>query len=320
MIKTPLTKDEHFRSLVIDFKGQARLRRCDAAVHVEAEIDMHFWRSIFHRYAPEKKFHFIAHSRSWTGAESSGVTQCLNFSPYLSKEFFICIDSDYRYLMEEKGVDIEHFIFQTYTYSIENHYSSAPGLNWVCEQSCGVKNDIFDFELFLRRYSEAVYELFIWHIYAHTTGMFHFDRYELNQFIKIRRNPPFPVIKNNGASEISIVEQQIESKLGRLQRDFPEVDIEPIKERLAALGIHSENLYLFLRGHDLFDTVVAIGRRVCEKLMEMKKKKAIPDGHKISVIFGQSHDFESHVKHNFSFGKYPEINKIGEDVRRFYNE
>lgn len=320
MIKTPLTKDEHFRSLVIDFKGQARLRRCDAAVHVEADIDMHFWRSIFHRYAPEKKFHFIAHSRSWTGAESSGVTQCLNFSPYLSKEFFICIDSDYRYLMEEKDIDIEHFIFQTYTYSIENHYCSAPGLNWVCEQSCGVKNDIFDFELFLRRYSEAVYELFIWHIFAHTTGMFHFDRYELNQFIKIRRNPPFPVIKNNGVSEISIVEQQIESKLGKLQRDFPEVDIEPIKEKLAALGVHPENLYLFLRGHDLFDTVVAIGRRVCEKLMEMKKKKVIPDGHKVSVIYGQSHDFESHVKHNFSFGKYPEINKIGEDVRRFYNE
>jgi hypothetical protein len=320
MIKTPLTKDEHYRKLVIDFKGQALLRRCEAAVHVEAEIDMHFWRSIFHRYAPEKKYHFIAHSRSWTGSESSGVTQCLNFTPYLSKQFFICIDSDYRYLLQEHGIDIKHFIFQTYTYSIENHFCAAPGLDWVCEQSCGAKNELFDFELFLRRYSEVVYELFIWHIYAHITGMFHFDRYELNQFIKIRRNPPFPVIKNNGASEISIVAQQIESKLGRLQRDYPEVDVEPIKDKLAAVGVHPENLYLFLRGHDLFDTVVAIGRRVCEKLMEMKKKKVIPDNHKISVIFGQSHDFESHVKHNFSFGKYPEINKIGEDIRKFYAE
>ena len=116
------------------------------------------------------------------------------------------------------------------------------------------------------------------------------------------------------------VEEQIGSKLRRLQRDFPEVDIEPIKEKLATLGIYPENLYLFLRGHDLFETVVAIGRRVCEKLMEMKKRKVIPDNHKISVIFGQSHDFESHVKHNFSFGKYPEINKIGDDIRRFYAE
>ena len=97
-------------------------------------------------------------------------------------------------------------------------------------------------------------------------------------------------------------------------------DLEPFKARFASLGIHPENCYLFIRGHDLFDTVVAIGRRVCEKLMEMKKRKLIPNNHKISVIYNESHDFESHVKHNFSFGDYPEIEKIGEDIRNFYSK
>ena len=223
MIKIPLTKEEHYRNLAIDFKGQARLRRCDAAVHVEAEQDMHFWRSILYHFAPGKRYHFISHSRSWSGSESSGVTQCLNFLPYLNKEFFICIDSDYRYIQQEKDIDIHHFIFQTYTYSIENHYCAAPGLDWVCEQSCGVINDIFDFNLFLRRYSETIYELFMWQLYAHITQQFHFDRFELNLIIRIRRNPPYPVINNNGASEIAVIHEQVQSKLRRLQRDYPDV-------------------------------------------------------------------------------------------------
>jgi hypothetical protein len=320
MIKTPLTKEEHFRNLVIDFKGQARLRRCDAAVHVEADLDMHFWRSVFHHFAPDKRFHFIAHSRSWTGSEASGVTQCLNFMPYLSKDFFVCIDSDYRYLMQEKDIDVYHFIFQTYTYSIENHYCSAHGLDWVCEKSCGESNDIFDFHLFLKHYSEVVYELFIWHIYAHSTGLFHFDRYELNQFIRIRRNPPYPFIKDNGVAEIALVEECVQRKMKFLKRDYPEVDIEPLKEQLKALGVYPENCYHFLRGHDLFDTVVAIGRKVCEKLLERKKKRANPDKHKIFNIYNESHDFADHIKHNFSFGKYPEIIKIGEDISKFYSK
>ncbi len=320
MIKNPLTKEEHFKKLSIDFRGQALMRRCDAAVHVEADLDIHFWRSIFHHFTPEKKFHFISHSRSWSGSESSGVTQCLNFLPFLNKEFFICIDSDYRYLMEEENINIYHFVFQTYAYSIENHYCSAPGLKWVSEQSCGIRNDIFDFEYFLKCYSETIYELFIWQLYACISGLFHFDRYELNQYIRIRRNPPFPVIKDDGASEIKMVREQVQNKLRRLRIEYPDVNIEPLKEKLAALGVKPENCYLFIRGHDLFETVVAIGRRVCEKLVEMKKKRLIPDSHKISVIYNESHDFESHVKHNFSFGKYPEINKIGEDIRTFYSD
>jgi len=319
MITKPLTREEHYRRLAIDFRGQAKLRRCDAAVHVESAQDQLFWNTIFHHFVPNRKFHFISHSRTWRGSLASGVTQCLSFKPYLGKDFFICIDSDYRYLMKEPGIDIHNYIFQTYTYAIENHYSAAPGLNYVCEMASGQINEIFDFELFLKRYSEMVYELFLWHIYARSTFEFKFGRWELYQLIGLRRNAPYPDIKNNGESELDYLKARVQSKMDWLKKVHPFTDIEPVRQSLNTLGVRSDNVYLFLRGHNLFDSVVAVGRKVCGKLLEKRKIEHYTENHRIAEIYSGGHDFENHIKHNFSFGKYPEIVKIGKDIDTFFN-
>ena len=319
MITRPLTREEHYKRLAIDFKGQAKLRRCDAAVHVEAPQDQQFWSTIFHYFVPQRKFHFISHSRTWRGIQASGVTQCLSFKPYLGKDFFICIDSDYRHLIQEPDINIQNYIFQTYTYSIENHYCAATGLDYVCEMASGQTNEIFNFELFLKRYSETVYELFLWHIYARTTFEFKFGRWEFYQLIGLRRNAPYPDIKNNGESELAFLNERVESKLEWMKRVHPLTDIEPVRQRMNALEVRSDNVYLFLRGHNLFDSVVAVGRRVCEKLLEKRKIQHYTKNHRIAELYAGGHDFESHIKHNFSFGKYSEIVKIEEDINAFFS-
>jgi len=318
MINRPLTREEHYKLLAIDFKGQAKLRRCDAAVHVEADQDQRFWDTMFHHFAPQRRLHFITHSRTWSGAQASGVTQALSFVPYLSKEFFICIDSDYRYLMQEKDIDIKHFIFQTYTYSIENHYCAFQGLDYVCERATGQKNGIFNFELFLKRYSAIVFELFLWHIYSRLNFHLQFERWEFQDLISIRHNGQYPDINNNGEAELTILKQRVQHKLGSLKRDFPYADIESIRKRLNDLGVNTENVYLFIRGHNLFDIVVSIGRKVCEELLEHRKDQQNNDSHKINDLYSGSHDFENHVKHNFSFGKYFEMIKIENDIYKFF--
>lgn len=319
MITKPLTREEHYQRLSIDFKGQARLRRCDAAVHVEAAQDQRFWDTIFHHFLPQRKFHFIAHSRTWRGTEASGVTQCLSFKPYLGKDFFICIDSDYRYLLQEKDINIHNYIFQTYTYAIENHYCAAPGLDYVCKRASGEANGIFNFELFLERYSEIIYELFLWYIHARITFDFTFERWEFYQLISLRRNAPYPDIKNNGASELAFMNEKVQSKLRLLKREYPFTNIEHVRQRMNDLGVRTDNVYLFIRGHNLFDTVVAIGRKVCEKLLENKKNMQNNESHQIAEIYSEGHDFENHIKHNFSFGKYNEIIKIGKDIDTFFS-
>ena len=318
MITRSLTREEHYKLLSIDFKGQARLHRCDAAVHVEADQDHRFWDSMFHHFVPNRRFHFISHSRTWSGAEASGVTQCLSFLPYLSKDFFICIDSDYRYIMQEKNINIQNFIFQTYTYSIENHYCAAPGLDYVCERTTGEKNGIFNFGFFLQRYSAIVFELFLWHIYSRSNLQLQFERWEFQDLISIRHNGHYPDIEDNGAAELAILKERVEHKLRFLNREFPYVEIEPIRQRLTDLGIGKDNVYLYIRGHNLFDVVVAIGRKVCEKLLEHRKIQQNNENYTTGDFHSGGHDFENHVKHNFSFGKYTEIAKIEKDINQFF--
>ena len=318
MINRSLTREEHYRLLSIDFKGQARMRRCDAAVHVEAAQDQRFWDSMFHHFVPQRKFHFISHSRTWSGAEASGVTQCLSFKPYLSKDFFICIDSDYRYLMQEKDINIKNFIFQTYTYAIENHYCAAQGLDYICERTTGVKNGIFNFELFLQRYSKIVFELFLWHIYSHANFNLQFERWEFQDLISIRHYGSYPDILNNGEAELAYLNERVQHKLRFLQREYPYADIESIHLLMNDLEVRDDNVYLFLRGHNLFDMVVSIGRKVCEQLLEHKKDQQNYDIHKINEMYSGGHDFENHIKHNFSFGKYYEIVKIENDINTFF--
>jgi hypothetical protein len=85
------------------------------------------------------------------------------------------------------------------------------------------------------------------------------------------------------------------------------------------LGVRDDNVYLFLRGHNLFDIVVSIGRKVCELLLEQRKDQQHNDSHKINEMYSGGHDFENYIKHNFSFGKYPEIVKIDKDIHTFFN-
>jgi len=319
MITKPFSREEHYQRLAIDFKGQARLLRCDAAVHVEAAQDQHFWDTIFHRFVPQRKFHFISHSRTWNGSQASGVTQCLSFKDFLSKDFFICIDSDYRYLMQEKDINIHKYIFQTYTYAIENHYCAAPGLDFVCERTTGEVNGIFNFKLFLQRYSEIVYDLFLWHIYSRTAYDFRFGRWEFYQLIGLRRNGQYPDIRENCNAELGFLQRNVQHKLMVLRQEYPLVDIESIRQRMNKLGVRTDNVYLFLRGHNLFDTVVSIGRKVCEKLLEQRKHQHYTESNQIAGIYSEGHDFGNFIKHNFSFGKYSEIIKIEKDIEVFFS-
>ena len=319
MITRPLTREEHYKQLAVDFKGQAKLRRCDAAIHVEAAQDQRFWDTIFHRFQPHRKFHFIAHSRTFNGALAAGVTQCLSFRPYLSKEFFICIDSDYRYLSQEKDINVHNYIFQTYTYSIENHYCAAYGLDYICERTCDQPNGIFNFELFLQRYSETIYDLFLWYFIAHSSFTVRLDRWEFYKIIGLRRNAPYPDIQNNGASELAFLNANVQHKLRIFEKEYPFTDIEPMRQRMIALGVRPDNVYLFIRGHNLFDSVVSVGRKVCDKLLEHRKIQRYNESRRIAEVYSGGHNFENNIKHNFSFGKYPEIVKIEKDIEAFFD-
>ena len=110
---------EYYAAAAKRFALDAKMFRCRAAVHVENKDDIGFWNTVLKHFVPEGRFHFIAGSRNEYGRETFGVTQCLKYFDFLSPGFFICIDSDYRYLLGERQINAGHFVLQTYTYSFE---------------------------------------------------------------------------------------------------------------------------------------------------------------------------------------------------------
>ncbi|MBR5067838.1 MAG: DUF4435 domain-containing protein [Bacteroidales bacterium] len=115
-------KHAFYESAAKRFKAELRLRGGTAAVHIENKNDEVFWWKVLHDAYPQGKFRFISGSRSIGGNMTSGCTQCLQYRDFLDRNFWIAIDSDYRYLSEEPNIDAKHFILQTYTYSFENHF------------------------------------------------------------------------------------------------------------------------------------------------------------------------------------------------------
>ena len=113
------------------------------------------------------------------------MTQCLKYLPYLGPKFLICIDSDYRRLTRERGIDARHHVLQTYTYSFENHHCFAGGLDEVCRRVTTLQNNVFDFKAFLESYSQAVYELFLWHIHFLLTEPQRFPASEFNELVSL---------------------------------------------------------------------------------------------------------------------------------------
>ena len=64
-----------------------------ASVHLEDVDDKLFWDVMLQKQHPGR-YYFITQSRSPKGFDTKGCEQCLKYRPYLSKHFFVCIDSD----------------------------------------------------------------------------------------------------------------------------------------------------------------------------------------------------------------------------------
>ena len=155
----------------------------DSIVHVEDKDDIWFWRQILSKYRPVK-YKFMPATTNEKGQRNTGCTQCLKYRGYLSRKFFVCIDSDLRYMLDE-DVSAENGILQTYTYSWENHCAFARRLQETFARRTG-KGDSFNFELFLKEYSRILYEPFLFMLYNERNGLRGFNRDKFRSIITLQ--------------------------------------------------------------------------------------------------------------------------------------
>ena len=312
------TREVHYSNAAKRFALDAKMFRCRAAVHVENKDDIAFWSAVLKHFRPEDKFHFIAGSRNEYGHETCGVTQCLKYFDYLSPDFFICIDSDYRYLLREKKMDIRHYVMQTYTYSFENHHCFADGLDDVCSRVTHLKNNVFNFRHFLKEFSNILYDLFIWHLYFQNADPIRFSQMEFDGYITLSSSRSFPLVYDNGARALDELRNRVERKTGFLGRRFPNADLERVRQRYLQLGLTPDNVYFFIRGHNLYDLITFVCKEVCKAILRAEKRNREVTREMISELYRNRNNLDYQLRQNIKYGAYLPIRKIEEDIWEFF--
>jgi len=128
------------------FKTNQKLRSKKASktiqVYVEGYEDIAFWRNVFQPYeSSEIKFSIELPSKNSSAKGKVAALQRskeINILAHNVGEFLIiCIDSDYDYLLQghtdtSKMINESKYIFQTYSYSIENLKCYSNSLHGAC--------------------------------------------------------------------------------------------------------------------------------------------------------------------------------------------
>lgn len=229
-----------------------------ASVHLEDCDDKCFWNAILQSQRPGH-YYFITHSRSPKGYDTKGCEQCLKYRPYLSKRFFICIDSDMRYMLQEANLDAANYICQTYTYSWENHYCEASALQQRFKERCADRVAEFDFTVFLSALSKVVYKPLLLLLYCLKNEKPDFNLRMFSACIpnQCKREE----LADNGKSLIERISKNFEQYLSTPFAKSVDFNVE--SNYCEAINVNEQNAYLHVRGHNIFDLVAYIGNLLC---------------------------------------------------------
>ena len=227
-----------------------RDRSIKAVVHLEDSEDILFWNNQLQNASPAN-YLFLPYSKNDNDNDSRGCEQCLRYRPYLTKRFFICIDSDLRQLKGEEGLSADNYIAQTYAYSWENHFCEAEHIQ--ARFSDKVPDLEFDFRVFLNKLSAVIYEPLLYLVYYSQNSDLN-QRWNVSKFNAcLPLQPKREDLVNNGNAYIERVAKLFYDSLEGLQRP----------ETMTNEYLNEENAYLHIQGHQLYKLLLHIGTMLC---------------------------------------------------------
>lgn len=254
-MRTEAQKAAFYKSLALDYTNQSIALRCRASVHLENRDDERFWNKLLQTYRPGS-YNYIYSSQNAEGNVTSGCIQCLQFADYLSDRFFVCIDSDYRYLRQDKVLD-NKYILQTYTYSWENHYCYAEHLQTML--SANATETTFDFRSFLSSYSSIAYKPLLLYLYMDRQKLKGFGQRNFNDIMALQYQTGD--LDNSGETMIARFKSNVETFLASLG-EVDGFDFDEEKSRYESLNLYEANAYLHVRGHNLYHTITSLGSHI----------------------------------------------------------
>lgn len=241
-------------------KLYSKKARRKIVAYVESYDDVAFWKSLLEEFETDEHYFqvMLPSATSLSKGKKMVLLNTLNTSE-LGKSLIACVDSDYDFLLQgatltSKKINESEFIFQTYSYAIENYFCYADSLQNVCVQATLNDRYLLDFNKYLTRYSQVIYPLYLWSVWFYRNkDTYSFPMYDLHECIHLRgfrlRNP---------YASIDELRERVNQKLGELEREHPDVkeSVKALGVELRELGLTPDTTYLYVQGHHLLDNVV----------------------------------------------------------------
>lgn len=296
--------------------------------YVESYDDIFFWSNLLRPLENEKFYFEVMLPSNQSLGKGKKIAISNQLGDRLGGCMIACVDADYDYLINgatptSYEVCNNKYIFHTYVYAIENFQCYAPSLHGVCVMATLNDHRIFDFEAFLAAYSRIIWPLFVWNVWAYRYGQY--KKFSLLDFFHIVSlndvNLFHPEIKLN------TLQHRVNAKIQRLYKEFPDgkQTYKPLKNELLKKGLTPETTYLYMRGHDLVDGVVApMITAVCERLRRERereiKNNAVHRTQFQNELSGYQHStatVEEMMRKQTGYVIAPQYQQIINDIKKF---
>ncbi|PMH07406.1 DUF4435 domain-containing protein [Vibrio splendidus] len=217
-------------------------------VYVEGHEDVPFWRNLFLEQSVDVEVVAYVFSADANG-KGTIIRDIRNGTLDLGEFLIVALDSDYDYLMDlNNDIFSSEFVFQTYAYSIENLLWHPRRLDSICKTAACCDHLIADNDIWysISSWSRKLYPDFI-------------------RFLKTNR------------TETSGLQEIIDSIKIEVSSNYSDLVIEPLNledELLVSLqnkGLTKDNIFLFVRGHNIEEVMQAICQNVVNKAFEVAK-------------------------------------------------
>ncbi len=307
-------------------KRKSERRRIVA--YVESYDDVFFWRNILGRFENDKIYFEVmlpSHNRLARGKRSA-LTNIMGSN--FGRDMIACVDADYDYLLQgvtpmSEMVNNNPYVFHTYVYAIENYWCYAPGLHEACVMSTLNDHKIFDFEEYIRQFSEIVFPLFVWSLwfYKHSIK----SKFTITDFCKVIEMGRFNI--RHAYSALDRLRSKVNAKLNALQNEYPDAtdSYNKVKQELLHLGVTPETTYLFIQGHHIFDNLVMpMMIKVCDILQNERERdirsKSVHGtqmNNELTCYTNSIEDVSSMLRKNNVYTQSAPFLQVLEDIKNF---
>ncbi|MCD8318750.1 MAG: DUF4435 domain-containing protein [Paraprevotella sp.] len=306
-------------------KLKPKTARRKIVAYVESYDDVSLWRTVLDDFEDDTRyFEVMLPSRSTLG-KGKKIVLMNELGPKLGNYMIACVDADYDYLLQDttptsRLINGNPFVFHTYAYAIENYQCYAETLHRVCVMATLNDRQIIDFEGFMRDYSQIIWPLFVWSIWAYRHN--HYREFTMTEF---GHHVSFGDINvYHPEFSLDFVRRKVNRKISWLQRHFPQAkkEYEKLKQELQELGVTPDTTYLYIQGHTLFDNVVTpLLEPVCVLLRKEREREIrslaeheVQRQNELSCYQHSQNSVEGMLRKNVGFKSAPPYLRLQSDI------